>query len=745
MAIDETQLGNILRDVENKGGPASENTLEEVVKALREGFKLEGSTKSPQQRRAEENLKRQNNQQQQLIKGMGSRADREKEYQERLRKYRRSLDALVDVTNMLSGGMQQFSNGLRSLSRDLPLLLGAGVRGFAELFDLTGDSVKMYRQLATVGALFGAEIEDVRKIAARTGLDFDVLAKGLAAAGQNLALMGGNASAGAKQFAGVLEELRQGDTFQNLSALGFTMEDIAAGAGDYLSIQTQLGRSQQMSQAELATGTADYLNQLDVLTKLTGKNREALSQEMVNRANDERLKLQMGQMTADQQAEMNKGFALLETISPQLADNFKNIVAQGGLAFTEQEAGILGMRGMNDAMRAFKSGSPGSVEAVMNVLKNQAAATKAMGPGMAQITALQKRAGVSYFDFIFQTQNAANVMDKFAEAEKLREMQLTKNNTGMAQFDMALMKLRTAFVNIFTPVINIFDQMAGVLAIVIGGMADFIVAIQKAVPVLNQLVGVGATAGLGIGAYKVGKAGLGIARNIGGKMIGGARSLMSGAGSTSGAAGPGMNVLQAVGKGGGGMMTGAATGLKAFARGGASILGGAAVIAGVIAILGAGVGASAYLAGKGLGSFAESLQKFGEVDGENLSKVAKGAGQLSLAMVGMAGATGITGITGFFGKIFGGGPENFAKSINATLDALDKNKIDMYATSLDNLGNAFAKFDTSMTGVTTTASKTTSDKLEVLNNTMTQILQVMQENTEYTRKNLKKNPSEAIT
>jgi len=28
---------------------------------------------------------------------------------------------------------------------------------------------------------------------------------------------------------------------------------------------------------------------------------------------------------------------------------------------------------------------------------------------------------------------------------------------------------------------------------------------------------------------------------------------------------------------------------------------------------------------------------------------------------------------------------------------------------------------------------------------MMQILQVMQENTEYTRKNLKKNPSEAIT
>lgn len=745
MAIDETQLANILRDIENKGGPASENTLEDLVKVLKAKFGISsGGGKTPVERQKEQSTQREIKASQQLVQGMGSRAEQEKEYQERLKKYRQTLDTLVDVTNMVSGGMSQFSNGLRSLSRDLPLLLGAGVRGFAELFDLTADSVVMYRQLAQVGALFGAEIESVRRVAARTGLDFDVLARGLATAGQNLALMGGNASEGAQQFAGVLEELRQGDTFRNLSALGLTMEDIASGAGDYLAIQTQLGRSQQMSQAELVTGTSEYLSQLDILTKLTGRNREALSQEMVARANDERLKLQMGQMSREQQAEMNKGFALLETLSPQLADNFKNIVAQGGLAFTEQEAGILGMRGMNDAMRAFISGSPGSVQAVMNVLKNQASATAAMGPSMAQITALQKRAGVSYFDFIFQTQNAANIMEKFAEAEALRDMQLKKNSVGMAQFDMALMKLRTAFVNIFTPVINIFDTMAGVLGTVIGGLADFVVAIQKAVPALNALVGIGATAGLGYGGYKLGKAGLGIARNVGGKLLGGARNIMSGA-STSSAAGPGMNILQTVGKGGGGMMTGAATGLKAFARGGASILAGASVIAGVIAIIGAGVGASAYLAGKGLGSFAESLAKFKDVDGENLSKVASGASKLSLAMVGMAGATGITGITGFFGKIFGGGPENFAKSINATLDELDKTKIDMYATSLDNLGNAFAKFDSSVTGATTTASRTTGDKLEMLNNTMTQILQVMRDNTEYTRKISKKDPTEAIT
>ena len=99
----------------------------------------------------------------------------------------------------------------------------------------------------------------------------------------------------------------------------------------------------------------------------------------------------------------------------------------------------------------------------------------------------------------------------------------------------------------------------------------------------------------------------------------------------------------------------------------------------------------------------------------------------------MAGGGTVSAVTGFFGKLFGGGTDNFAKNINNMLNDLDKNKIDMYATSINNLGESMQSLSTGMQTVTTGAAKGTGDKLDQLNSTMQEILMVMSENTRYAK------------
>jgi len=178
-------------------------------------------------------------------------------------------------------------------------------------------------------------------------------------------------------------------------------------------------------------------------------------------------------------------------------------------------------------------------------------------------------------------------------------------------------------------------------------------------------------------------------------------------------------------------MKGLAGGLKAFANPQTVI--GATAFSASIAIIGAGLAAATWLMGGALEKFASGLGAVGEVDGKNLMAVAKGSTALAGAMAVMSVGTTASAVTGFFGKIFGSGPENFAKNLNKTLDELDKNKIDMYANSLENLGNAMTSLRSGMTGTITASSSSTGDKLDRLNNTMEQILMTMNDNNRYSR------------
>jgi hypothetical protein len=115
-----------------------------------------------------------------------------------------------------------------------------------------------------------------------------------------------------------------------------SVDSINKGIAGYLKIQTQSGQAQKMTQEELNAGAADYLKQLDNLSKLTGKSAEALGKEREERLNDEKfaiMRRQQNQVVARGGAE---GARMAETIKQQ--DELLARIKQAGGAEAEKAA-----------------------------------------------------------------------------------------------------------------------------------------------------------------------------------------------------------------------------------------------------------------------------------------------------------------------------------------------------------------------------------------------------------------------
>lgn len=114
--------------------------------------------------------------------------------------------------------------------------------------------------------------------------------------------------------------------------------------------------------------------------------------------------------------------------------------------------------------------------------------------------------------------------------------------------------------------------------------------------------------------------------------------------------------MEAIGRAGptlGPGLTGAATGLKAFAN--PQIIVGAGILAGAITALGAGIAGATWIMGKSLPSLADGLKSFADIDGAKLGEVGTGmikigGGLIAMGVGEVASAWGsiASGITGLF-------------------------------------------------------------------------------------------------
>ncbi len=642
------------------------------------------------------------------------------------------LNKYAKLQNTINVGVTLATGKLNSLGSTVKYAtaqmgtLGQSV-GYAAstLLDALAENVDFYRQLSTVGATAGQSISDLRRVSGLTGLTMGQLTQAVAAAQGNLALLGGTAGQGFQRFSQALIELSQGETFEKLTGLGFTMDRIAEGAGEYLEIQTQLGRTQTMTSRELASGADEYLTNLDLLTRLTGKNRDMLAQEMKQNAADSRLKLQMAGMDQKQQQVIQRALSLTDKGSQELGQSLRNLIATGGIPTNAREAGILQLQGFSEALDRVSRGEQGSVEQLMGVFQSAALETGNLSAEERQRFAQLKQFGVDFFDVRFETIAFKNALGDLQEVTEEQKKAQEAAGTAALQFDRATQRLRTAFAAVLAPATTLIAEAFKGIAFVLEGLGNVVSAVtEKMGEAVGALVGIIGLLGLGAGGVTLGKAASKGLSTAGSYLGGGGGGAVTKIGANVG------GLAKGIGAGAGKIFSllGRALGTLANPK----ILLGASIIAGSIAVLGAGIAGATYLMGGALQKFTTGIESLTNIDGQGLKDTASGLKTLAGAMVDMGSATSASA-TGFFGKLFGGGPENFAKSINATLDSLDKGKIDMYANSLSNLGEAMNSLNTGMSGTITTSATETGNKLDKLNTTMEQVLMMMSENNKFAK------------
>ena len=287
-----------------------------------------------------------------------------------------SMNAIGGLLGSVAGGFtglaKEFVNGgnnLQDFAQHIPIV-GGLLGGFAGYIDNT---VSTFRTLSSTGAAFGNDMLETRRSAAQMGLSLDEFAGLITNNAGNLAALGGSVTLGAERFKKMNDNIKKSGDFAALKNMGFTVEEVNEGMGDYIDLQRRMGTLQGKSTAELATGSADYLKQIDLLAKVTGKTREEAEKALREQAADAAIRGMMNQFKEGSQELKNFQLSLgiIEEMGGATGAAMKDLL--DGMPSGPETAQFLNMMGdagpaMQDALKQIGDGADPQV--LLTAMKN---------------------------------------------------------------------------------------------------------------------------------------------------------------------------------------------------------------------------------------------------------------------------------------------------------------------------------------------------------------------------------------
>ena len=223
-------------------------------------------------------------------------------------------------------------------------LLGGAVKGvtaYTSAVSKQADALtKSYQDIARAGAGTAGGITDVFESMQKLNYGLDELADFGAlvkANSETLTSFGLTAGQGVKQLANLGAEIQRSDIGYQFRLMGMSVDDINKGIAGYLKLQTLTGGIGKKSAEDQAKAAAEYVRELDTLTKITGKTKEdtmaaqesamaeeryaAFKYELQQRANmgDAEAKERLKQIEANQ--------VFLDKVGPETRKGFLNILS----------------------------------------------------------------------------------------------------------------------------------------------------------------------------------------------------------------------------------------------------------------------------------------------------------------------------------------------------------------------------------------------------------------------------------
>ena len=201
--------------------------------------------------------------------------------------YNKSIEAGADA-------IDAFASKFGFLGKLIGSLFSTGMRVAVEVNKQSDALFKSYQDLSRAGAASAGGMTTVYKQMQQFGYNIEELGdfgKLIKENSQSLSVLGGTVNQGVKQFGNLAEGVQRSGLQTQFKNMGMTVDQINVGMAGYLKIQNQTGSAAKQNNQQLIQGAAAYIEQLDILTKLTGKSAEELIKEQEANLSNERYAL----------------------------------------------------------------------------------------------------------------------------------------------------------------------------------------------------------------------------------------------------------------------------------------------------------------------------------------------------------------------------------------------------------------------------------------------------------------------
>jgi len=527
--------------------------------------------------------------------------------------------------------------------------LAAGIGALLGSFDKTGN---MFLNLTRSGVSFGGSMIEMRVAANQSGATMDQFTKAVQSNVQGLNRFGGGTTSGALALSRISAE---GTRFRRqLVGMGVSVADQTQFFADFMGELGNAGfnvRSFGGDFARIAAVSVGYRKNLQQLAEITGRSVEEQEAAGKQLAQDRAFQAKLATMQPEAASALT---ALMKSSDATTQQLIKDRITLGGLGpktaaigtafpaltdaiFATADAAMAG----NTNLSAVLAQEVDAKAAQIRTEQRQADQLAALGNSInSEYINTLGEAGFNLRAFATTAGTMTDSLGKAQQAQQNAELGLNDMLGALTMRQESMQELSKAFEVLGTQLVPHAVPIAEAFSKILIGVADFVNFLSS--NTLGQNVGL-AIAGLFGGAAIVGatKAAIGGV----GTML--SKNINSMFGTVGAATGGG------TAKAGGGVLSSLARGMSSFGKGAVPILKGAGVVAGVIAIIGAGIAGASALINLTLPKFVSGLKGIQELEADKIAASAKGIGALGTAILALAGGT-TGGFSGIFDRLTGG-------------------------------------------------------------------------------------------
>lgn len=243
---------------------------------------------------------------------------------------------------LLTGGTQisDFTSHIAGAASAIPIF-GGPLASIGQLLVSTIDNqIQDFRELSAVGVDVGGGLQEFRKIAASTAMDMDSFKDIVINSSEVFASLNLNGGDGVRQFAKLQATLAKSSN--QFTSLGLTMSEVGEFTVDYMKIQARGARFQQMTANQQTNGAKAYILELDRLSKLTGKSRRELADQMDARSQDAAFETYVKTL-GDQEKAVRDTVAFYTAKNKQIGDAVAEMVVTNGAPTTAMGKALLNL------------------------------------------------------------------------------------------------------------------------------------------------------------------------------------------------------------------------------------------------------------------------------------------------------------------------------------------------------------------------------------------------------------------